>query len=64
MKKEHPQVSHPKSTVDSSEIQRSDHHLECQKLVAYIMGETWINYQPQLVITGFLNHQQYVPSLI
>ena len=23
-----------------------------------IMGYAWINYQPQLVIAGFLNHQQ------
>ena len=29
-----------------------------------IMGYTWINYQPQLVIAGFLNHQQYFMSII
>ena len=40
-----------KNTVDASEIPNK--HLRCQE------SYNGINYQPQLVIAGFLKHQQY-----
>ena len=48
------QISLNRTTVDGSEI--PNNHLECRKPRKYSNG---INYQPQLVKTGFLNHQQY-----
>ena len=40
-------------------VQKSgDHHLAWCKNP----GNNGINYQPQLVIAGFLNHQQYLPD--
>ena len=45
-------------TVDVSEI--PSNHLRCKKS----SGNNWIGYQPQLMIAGFLNHQQYHWSFI
>ena len=48
-------------TVDGSFEIRQENHLECIKPVV----NNGINYQPQLVLARFLNHQQYLsPSLI
>ena len=47
----------PQHTVDASEIRR-ENHLEFVKAVVNKWDKR-INYQPQVVIAGILNHQQY-----
>ncbi len=43
------------NAVDGSEIRRST-----EKMVLNVnSGISLMNYQPQLVLAGFLNHQQY-----